>query len=69
MAQKARVVVEVSGGVVQAVYAAEGTQVLVVDWDDISEGDGCPAVVSPDAYRDMPESTKEMVKVAFQNSQ
>jgi hypothetical protein len=34
-----QVVIEVSGGVVQAVYAEDGTQVILVDWDNIKAGD------------------------------
>lgn len=36
--KKSRIVIVVSGGVVQAVYSAnQGIEVLLVDWDDINE--------------------------------
>ena len=46
-----RVVIEVSGGVVQDVCAGEPLEVFLVDYDNIREGDGppyaYPAAVSP----------------------
>ncbi len=34
-----KVIIEVSGGVVQAAYADSDVQVVVVDWDDQEAGD------------------------------
>jgi hypothetical protein len=40
--QRIRLVVEVSGGLVQNVYADRPTEVIVVDWDNIECGDPKP---------------------------
>jgi hypothetical protein len=37
-----RVVIEVSGGLVQNVYADGPTEVIIVDWDNIKCGDPKP---------------------------
>ena len=34
-----KVIIEVSGGVVQAAYADDDVKVIVVDWDDHEAGD------------------------------
>jgi hypothetical protein len=37
-----KVLIEVSGGVVQAVAATPGVDVMLVDWDNIEAGDPFP---------------------------
>lgn len=60
-----QVVVEVLGGVVQDVYADEGIRVVVVDWDNLEEGEECCAGVYPPCGLDMmPEETEEQVRKA-----
>lgn len=51
-----KIIVEVSGGVVQNVYAesSEGIEVQVLDWDNVEAGDDA---------RDMPEAIKTMKQV------
>jgi hypothetical protein len=42
LVQRTRLVIEVSGGLVQTVYADGPTEVIVVDWDNIKCGDPKP---------------------------
>lgn len=42
-----KVVIEVSGGVIQAAYADDDVEVIVVDWDDYEAGDPCYADTIP----------------------
>jgi hypothetical protein len=58
------VVIEISGGVVQEVYADEDIRTIVVDWDD-QEGDAkqsCAAELKPHSLDAMPEETEQQVK-------
>ena len=48
-----RVVIEVSGGVVQAVYAGNFVEVVLVDYDSIEEGDEAGTIsVFPESEMD-----------------
>jgi hypothetical protein len=43
MTPKIKVLIEVRGGTVQAVYADSPIEVRVLDWDDVVAGDVLPA--------------------------
>lgn len=56
------VVIDVSGGVVQAVFSnVPGLDVVLVDWDNINEGDSA-CVVGHDDPGAMPESTAQQIR-------
>lgn len=65
MTRKAKpflVVVEVQGGAVQNVYSnVHGLRVLLVDWDNIKEGDGKVHDYQASSLRDMSEESREQV--------
>ena len=57
------IVIEVSGGVVQDVYADDGTRVILVDWDE-QEGPDVSKVageIKPWALRLMPEVAEQLI--------
>ena len=59
------VVVEVSGGVVQAIYCDEDIDVAVVDWDNIQEGDSA-GLYPVELMEDLPQETAaELVKACL----
>lgn len=55
------VVIEVSGGVVQAVYTDAPMSVVVVDWDNIKVGDRRLDERVPEWLTQMPPETKQHV--------
>lgn len=64
MAQdKVRVVIEVRGGNVQAVYAGDFVEVVVVDWDNIKQGDTA-GVLDPTPEPAMSDETVAQVAIA-----
>ena len=54
--RKPTVVIEVSGGVVQAVYTDAEVDVVLVDWDNIREGDSAGGHPTH-RMADMPDET------------
>ena len=61
MAQEpVRVVVEVRGGNVEAVYAGDFVEVVLVDWDNIGEGDSA-CLLDPTPESEMEEATAAQV--------
>ncbi len=61
---KPRVVLEIKGGALFAIYADVDAEFILVDWDEI-EG-GASAQVTPDKLREMPELTKICAEDAVQ---
>jgi hypothetical protein len=61
--EKVRVVVEVRGGNVEAVYAGDFVEVVMVDWDNISAGDSA-CLVDPTPESEMAEDTAAQVAAA-----
>lgn len=59
-----QVVIDVSGGVVQAVFTDADVTVILVDWDNISAGDA-GTVYPKSALSEMPESTSDQVTLAI----
>lgn len=57
------VVIEVLGGVVQDVYAEEGTRIVIVDWDESNENgaDECAGEIKPHPLRAMPEAAEKFI--------
>jgi hypothetical protein len=60
------VIIELSGGNVQNVYGPEGVKVVLVDWDNIAEGDEAvvyptdsPALMSPATLKRVESAEKE----------
>lgn len=61
-----QVVIEISGGIVQNVYSPEGVRVVLVDWDNIAEGDDAvvyptdtPSLMSPATLKRVERAEKE----------
>jgi hypothetical protein len=60
--EKAKVVVIVSGGVVQGIYAGDFVEIAVVDWDNIKAGDGVTSFGPPDGnLTNLCEETRKMI--------
>ncbi len=57
------VVVEVRGGVVQEVYAEEGTQIVLVDWEEYEENKSTFSAVEikPLPLNLMPEEAEKLI--------
>ena len=58
-----RVVIEVFGGVVQAIYAPRFVEVVLVDWDNINAGDEA-GVVGTYLESEMSDETRTHVEKA-----
>lgn len=58
------VVIEISGGVVQEVYADDDTRVIVVDWDDHESAphECCAGEMKPFPLSCMPSETEREVQ-------
>jgi hypothetical protein len=61
--EKVRVVIEVLGGCVQAVYAGDFVEVVLVDWDNISAGDSA-CLLDLISESEMAEDTAAQVAAA-----
>jgi len=60
--EKAKVVIVVSGGVVQGIYAGDFVEVAVVDWDNIEEGDGETTFGPPNGnLSDLDDESRKMI--------
>lgn len=57
------IVIEVSGGVVQDVYADDGTRVILVDWDEQEGADASKVAseIKPWALQSMPEIAEKLI--------
>ncbi len=57
-----RIIIEIRGGVMQAVYCNEAIQVTLVDWDEREDDPSasCAHKVKMCALHFMPEETKEV---------
>jgi hypothetical protein len=58
--EKVHVIVEVKGGVVQEIHAASFVDCVVVDWDELNEG-------NVDALNRLPVWTIEFIKEHYPN--
>lgn len=61
---KATVVIEVNGGVVQSVYLSQPMDVVLLDWDNINEGDE-PGFYPYHTLAEMPDETREQYERAL----
>lgn len=55
------IVIEVRGGVVQAVYSNKKLKVTLVDWDNIREGVGAEKVVC-EPFKNMDKETRDIAQ-------
>ena len=60
------IVIEVSGGVVSAVYANDpDVKIILVDWDNIESGERVPLPYHPDPLSDLPTETANEIPGNF----
>lgn len=62
MVKAQRIVIEISGGNLQAVYTDAAVEVVLVDWDNIKQG-GTGVRVAHEPLRRVPDDTADILEL------